>query len=138
MPNTTTAKPKTPAAKRARRTAPKNGRIRKAAKSDPLVTAQRPIWMAVGAVALAADAVQDFMDESLKRGKKLEQQARKEFKRGSADTRKAVKSTRKKAKKVVKEGERIADRVLHALEIPTHADIVSLEKKVNALAKKVV
>lgn len=141
---TTTAQPKAkaPAAKRPRKPQTKNGRVAPAKSSDTLTLVQRPLWIAVGAVALATDAVQDFLDESLKRGKKLEQSARKELKKGVADTRKTAKATRQKAKKgatkkLAKDGTRIADRVLHALEIPTHSDLVSLEKKVNALAKKV-
>ena len=132
---TTTPKAATPK----RRTKPqaRNGRARKSPQPESSLNVQRPLWITVGAFALAADALQDFLDEALKRGKKLESRARSELKKGSQETTKARKTVQKRARKVAKETNRIADRVLHALEIPTHADIKTLEKKVDALAKKV-
>lgn len=135
MPTTTTEKPaaKRSTAKRTRKPAAK------ATDRQDRIEVQRPLWMAVGAVALASDAVQDFLSEALKRGEKIEARARKEIKKrsnGKAKAPAAKAKSKPKARRQAGVGN-IADRVLHALEIPTHKDIVTLEKKVDALARKV-
>ena len=139
MPTTApAAKAKTPA----KRTAKPRTKTRKpAAKRADAV--QRPIWIAVGAVAMATEAVQDFLGDALKRGEKLEARARKELKKRTngaakpAPQPKAKAKPKAKNKKATLDAGKIADRVLHALEIPTHGDLVSLEKKVDALSRKV-
>lgn len=139
MPTTNTTKPKAPAkpkaAKRPAKSA-KGGRVTKRDSAESRLL-QRPLWIAVGAVALAAEAVQDFMDESLKRGEKLEGKARKELKKRRNGTSKVAHQQKAKARKLAKQSGRLADRVLNALEIPSHRDIVTLEKKVDAIARKV-
>lgn len=138
MPTTTTAKPK--AASRKKRTGARRSQTRKTTKQTEAQRAvQRPLWIAVGAVAIAAEAVQEFVEGALKRGEKLETRARAELKKRRNGTPKGATQhkAKAKAKKLVKRSSNIADRVLNALEIPSHRDIVNLEKKVDAIARKV-
>ncbi len=129
--------PKTKSSTRARKSSRKGTRKTTAPSVDAR-TLQRPLWIAVGAIALATEAVQDFVEESLKRGEKLETRARKEISKRRNGNAKPVRRQTAKAKKAPqKKNGGFADRFLNALEIPSHTDIVSLEKKVDAIARKV-
>lgn len=140
MASTTTKTRKTaPKRSSARTTKATKSRSRKPAakKVDRVAELQRPLWMAVGAVALAGEAVQDFLSEALKRGEKIEARARKELKKRTngkpvAKVKEAPENIRERLEKLD-----VSESVLHALDLPTHDDLERLEKKVNRLARKV-
>jgi len=124
-------------AKKARKPAAR----KKVEERDLAQEIQRPLWMAVGAVALAGDAVSHFLDDALKRGEKLEAKARKEIKsftNGKSSPVERVRSAESKAKRSAKrETVKISDRVLKVFDMPTHKDILTLERKIDELAKRV-
>ena len=142
---TTATKTKTTSSKakatRTRKPAASKATTNKAPERDLSVDLQRPLWVAVGAVALAGDAVQTFLDDALKRGEKLEKKARKELKSFTSQKGVTVERVRKaesKAKRKAKrETVKLSDRVLSALDMPTHKDIRTLERKIDQLAKRV-
>jgi poly(hydroxyalkanoate) granule-associated protein len=105
---------------------PKNGKER-----NPLLEASRKVLLAgIGAVALAQDEVEDFVDRLIERGEIAEKDGRK-LVREIMDKRK--KTTHEAEEKMGKQVEEILDR----LNVPTKADIEALSDKIAALTKKV-
>jgi polyhydroxyalkanoate synthesis regulator phasin len=100
-------------------------------ESRPLFDLARKVLLAsIGAMALAQDEVEDFVDRLVERGEIAENDGRKLVKE-IMDRRK--KETRKAEDEV---GKRVQE-VLERLNVPTKSDIEALSDKIATLAKKV-
>lgn len=98
---------------------------------NPFLDAARKVLLAgIGAVALAQDEIEDFVDRLVERGEIAEKDGRKLL-REVMDRRK--KETEKAGDEVSKRVEEILDR----MNVPTKADIEALGEKIAALTKKV-
>lgn len=100
-------------------------------ESRPLFDLARKVLLAsIGAMALAQDEVEDFVDRLVERGEIAEK-----------DGRKLVKEVMDRRKKETKKAEdEVGKRVqetLDRLNVPTKADIEALGDKIAALTKKV-
>jgi polyhydroxyalkanoate synthesis regulator phasin len=94
----------------------------------PLLDAARKVLLAsIGAVALAQDEIEDFVNRLVERGEIAEK-----------DGRKLVMDRRKKeAEKAEDEVGKRVEEVLDRMNVPTKADIEALGEKIAALSKKV-
>jgi poly(hydroxyalkanoate) granule-associated protein len=98
---------------------------------SPLFEASRKVLLAsVGAIALAQDEIEDFVNRLIERGQVAEQDGRKLI-HEIADRRK---KTTHAAKGVMA---RQVEAILDRLNVPTKADIQSLGEVIAALTKKV-
>jgi len=97
----------------------------------PLLEAARKVLLAsIGAVALAQDEIEDFVNRLVERGEIAEKDGRK-LVRELVDRRK--KEAEKAEDGITKRVEEILDR----MSVPTKADIKALGDKIAALSKKV-
>lgn len=98
---------------------------------NPLLDASRKVLLAaIGAVALAQDEIEDFVNKLVDRGEIAEK-----------DGRKLVREVMEKRKKSTKDvedetGKRIQD-VLNRMSIPSKKDIDELSDKISALTQKI-
>ncbi len=98
---------------------------------NPLFESSRRVLLAgIGAIALAQDEIEDFVDKLVERGELAEK-----------DGKKLVREVMERRKKTTKsaEGEmnkRVQD-VLDRLNVPTKSDIEALGEKIATLTKKV-
>jgi polyhydroxyalkanoate synthesis regulator phasin len=101
------------------------------AERKPLFDLARKVLLAgIGAVALAQEEIEDFVNRLIERGEIAEKDGRKLV-------REVMDKRKKEAEKAEDEiGKRIED-VLDRMSVPTKADIDSLGEKITALAKKV-
>jgi len=100
-------------------------------EASPLFeTARRVVLAAVGAVALASDEVENFVNKLVERGEIAEKDARKLMKEVTEKTEKQIKPAEKEMEKRLEE-------VRNTLSIPTKADIDALSNKVAELTAKV-
>ena len=93
-----------------------------------LLEATRKVMLAaVGAVGLAQDEMEDFVNRLVKRGEIAEK-----------DARKLVKEvTEKRRKNVQKGAEKRVDKMFDRMNIPSKADIEELNAKISILTAKV-
>lgn len=93
-------------------------------------TARKVLLAAIGAVALAQDELEEFVNRLIERGEIAEK-----------DGRKLLNEIREKRKKQAERAEeeinRRVEAVLERMRVPTKADIEALNEKIAALAKKV-
>lgn len=100
-------------------------------EANPLFdAARRVVLAAVGAVALASDEAENFVDKLVERGEIAEKDARKLMKEVTERTGKQIKPAEKKMEKRLEE-------MRNALNIPTKADIDLLSNKIAELTAKV-
>ncbi len=104
----------------------KNGKERNA-----LLEASRKVLLAsIGAIALAQDEIEDFVNRLIERGEIAEK-----------DGRKLVRELRERRKKTTHDAEekmsKQVEEILDRLNVPTKADIQALSDKIAALTKKV-
>lgn len=100
-------------------------------EANPLYeTVRRVVLAAVGAVALAQDEVERFINKMVERGEIAEKDARKLIKEVS-DKR------TNRTKGVEKDMEKRFEGLLERLNIPTKSDIDDLSEKIAALSTKV-
>jgi len=92
--------------------------------------ARRVVLAAIGAVALASDEVENFVNKLVERGEIAEKDARKLMKEVTEKTEKQIKPAEKQMEKRLEE-------VRNTLNIPTKADIDALSNKVAELTAKV-
>jgi poly(hydroxyalkanoate) granule-associated protein len=97
----------------------------------PLLEPVRRVLMAsIGAVALAQDEIEAFVNKLIERGEVAEE-----------DGRKLVRDLMDRRKERVEQAEEELDtrieKILGRMNIPTKSDIQSLSTKITALAKKV-
>ena len=97
----------------------------------PLLDSVRKVLLAsIGAVALAQDEVEDFVNKLIERGEIAEQ-----------DGKKLVGEMMEKRKRETKKAEDEMDKrvseLLERMNVPTKSDIDALSAKITALTKKV-
>ena len=103
----------------------------KESETRPLFEASRKVLLAaIGAIALAQDEIEDFVNRLVERGEIAEK-----------DGRKLMREVKDKRKKTVEGAEeetnkRVED-ILTRLNVPSKKDIDALSEKIAVLAKKV-
>ncbi|MBP8000117.1 MAG: phasin family protein [Chloroflexi bacterium] len=96
--------------------------------------ARKVLLAGVGAVALAQDEVEAFVNRLIERGEIAEKDGRKLINDVMDRRKKQMEDTQAKAKESL-EGR--VEAILHRMNIPTKSDIQLLSEKISALAKKV-
>lgn len=91
-------------------------------------SSRRVLLAGIGAIALAQDEIQDFVDKLVERGEIAEK-----------DGRKLMREVMEKRKKSTRQAEmnKHYQDFLERLNVPTKSDIESLSEKIAALSKKV-
>jgi len=112
---------------------------KKHASPDVAEALRRPFLISVGALALAEEQFSTLIESLVKRGQKAEKAGQKYIKKLRKNGSSLLKvQEKKKPKKEEKESkEDWVLRALRRLNIPTRKDIETLDKKVDALIKKV-
>lgn len=106
---------------------PTNG----AEERNPLLEAARKVLLAgIGAVALAQEEIEDFVNRLVERGEIAEKDGRKLV-------REVVDRRKKDAEKAEDEISKRVEEVLDRMSVPTKADIEALGEKIAHLSKKV-
>lgn len=101
------------------------------AEKSPLVEAVRKVLLAgIGAVALAQDEIEDFVNKLVERGEIAETDGRKLIKDVTA-------RRKKQAQKAETELDKRVEEILGHMNIPTKSEIEALGTKITALTKKV-
>lgn len=96
-------------------------------RSPLFETARRVVLAAVGAVALAQDEVEDFVNRLVERGEIAERDARKLMREVTARRR----------KRVGKQMDKRLEGILDSLNIPSKSDIDELSHKIAVLSTKI-
>ncbi len=101
------------------------------AERGPLLEAVRKVLLAgIGAVALAQEEVEDFVNKLVERGEIAEK-----------DGRKLIHDIRERRKKTTEKAEESLDKrveeLLGRMNVPTKADLEALSAKITVLTKKV-
>ncbi len=97
----------------------------------PLVDTVRKVLLAsVGAVALAQDEVEDFVDKLVERGEIAE-------KDGKSLVRDMMEKRKKQTAKAEQELDERIEELLHRMNVPTKSDIEALSAKISELTTKV-
>lgn len=120
--------------------AKKNAKAGRATENGALKALRRPLLISVGALSLAQEQVSELLNSLSKRGHKAQKASREYLEKLMENGSDIVKKIEKQADKVEKKAEVRGDlipRVLHLLNLPTREDIIALDKKVEALLKKV-
>ena len=91
--------------------------------------ARKLLLASIGAVALAQDELEAFVDKLVERGEIAENDGREIINKIADKGREVAKRTRTSRKSQVEE-------ILQTMDIPTRADIKALSNKISALAKK--
>jgi polyhydroxyalkanoate synthesis regulator phasin len=89
--------------------------------------ARKVVLAGIGAVALAQDEVEDFVNKLVERGEIAEKDARKLLRE----------VTDRRRRSAEKEMDRRLDDVLERMNVPSKADIDALGHKITALSRKV-
>lgn len=98
---------------------------------NPLLEATRKVLLAsIGAVALAQEEIEAFVNKLVERGEIAEKDGKK-LVRDVMDKRK------KEAKKAEDELDKRMEDLLDRMNVPTKSDIEALSAKITALSKKV-
>lgn len=101
------------------------------AERSPLVEAARRVLLAgFGAVALAQEEVEDFVNRLVERGEIAE-------KDGKKLVRDVMEKRKKEAKKAEGELDKRVEQILGRMNVPSKSDIEALSAKITALTKKV-
>ncbi len=99
-------------------------------RSPLLGMARRMLLAGIGAVALAQDEMEEFVNKLVERGEIAEQDGKKLI-------REMVERRRKEAQKAEDELDRRVEELLKRMNVPTKSDIEALSAKIVALTKKV-
>ena len=98
---------------------------------NPLLDAVRKVLLAsVGAVALAQDELEDFVNKLVDRGEIAE-------KDGRSLVHDMVEKRKKQTAKAEQELDQRIEELLHRMNVPTKSDIEALSAKVTELSAKV-
>lgn len=99
-----------------------------------LDTARKVLLASIGAVALAQEEVEEFVNRLVERGELAEKDGRKLIK----DVMERRKEKAREARREIRDDfdERI-EEMLKRMNVPTKSDIEALSRKVNGLSKKV-
>jgi len=98
---------------------------------NPLLEATRKVLLAsIGAVALAQEEIEVFVNKLVERGEIAE-------KDGKKLVRDVMEKRKKEAKKAEDELDKRLEDLLDRMNVPTKSDIEALSAKITALSKKV-
>jgi poly(hydroxyalkanoate) granule-associated protein len=98
---------------------------------NPFVEATRKVLLAsIGAVAIAQEELEAFVNKLVERGEIAEQD-------GKKLVRDVMERRKKEAKKAEDELEKRMEDILDRMNVPTKSDIEALSAKITALTKKV-
>ncbi len=98
---------------------------------NPLLEATRKVLLAsIGAVALAQEEIEAFVNKLVERGEIAE-------KDGKKLVRDVMEKRKKEAKKAEDELDKRIEDLLDRMNVPTKSDIEALSAKITALSKKV-
>jgi poly(hydroxyalkanoate) granule-associated protein len=98
---------------------------------NPLLEAARKVLLAgIGAVALAQEEIEDFVNKLVERGEIAE-------KDGKKLVREVMERRKKETDKAEDEIAKRVEDVLDRMNVPTKSDIEVLSEKISALSKKV-
>ncbi len=98
---------------------------------SPLLDGARKVLLAgVGAVALAQDEAEDFVNKLVERGEIAERDGKKLM-------RELLEKRKKQAKKVESSLDKRIEEILGRMNVPTKSDVQALSERVAALTKKV-
>jgi polyhydroxyalkanoate synthesis regulator phasin len=98
---------------------------------NPLFDAARKVVLAsIGAVALAQEEIEDFINKLVERGEIAEKDGKKLM-------REVMDKRKKGAEKAEDEVSKRVETILDQMNVPTKADIDALGDKISALSKKV-
>ncbi len=98
---------------------------------NPLLDAARKVLLAsIGAVALAQEEIEDFVNKLVERGEIAE-------KDGKKLVREVMEKRKKGQEKAEEEFSKSVEDILERMNVPTKADIDRLGDKISALSKKV-
>jgi poly(hydroxyalkanoate) granule-associated protein len=92
------------------------------------------VGMGQDAAASAQEEIVNLFDKLVNRGEEIEKERRGQFDEFVETRQKQVKEQRKKAEK---ELDKRIETVLHSLNIPSRKDVDSLNRKINALTRKI-
>ncbi len=99
--------------------------------ANPLLDTVRKVLLAsIGAVALAQDEIEDFVNKLVDRGQIAEQDGRKLLKD-------VMERRRKGAEKIDEGMDKRVEDLLNRMNVPSKADVEALSAKITALTKKV-
>lgn len=97
----------------------------------PLYEASRRVLLAsIGAIALAQDEIEDFVEKLVERGEIAE-------KDGKKLVREVIDKRKKDVSKAENELNKRIDEVVERMDVPTKADIDALGDQINELSDKV-
>jgi polyhydroxyalkanoate synthesis regulator phasin len=100
-------------------------------EQNPLYDAARKVVLAsIGAVALAQEEIEDFIERLVERGEIAEKDGRKLMKE-------VVDRRKKQAEKAEDDVTKRVETVLDHMNVPSKADIDALSEKITALSKKI-
>jgi poly(hydroxyalkanoate) granule-associated protein len=98
---------------------------------NPLFDAARKVLLAsIGAVALAQEELEDFVNRLVERGEIAEKDGKKLI-------RETMEKRKKEAQKAEDELDKRVEDLLDRMNVPTKSDIEALSAKISALTKKV-
>ncbi|MFC2042586.1 phasin family protein [Chloroflexota bacterium] len=98
---------------------------------SPLYEASRRVLLAsIGAIALAQDEIEDFVEKLVERGEIAE-------KDGKKLVREVIDKRKKDVSKAEDELNKRIDEVVERMDVPTKADIDALGDQINELSDKV-
>ena len=103
-------------------------------RNQMIEMARKVLLASVGAVALAQDEVEAFVNRLVERGEIAEKDGRKLINDVMDRRRKQMEDTQAKAKEGL---DSRVEAILHRMNIPTKSDIETLSQKIAALTKKV-
>jgi poly(hydroxyalkanoate) granule-associated protein len=91
----------------------------------------------IGAVSLAQDEVEDFVNKLIEKGEIAEKDGRKLLDDIDQKRKEQTGKVKKQTEKAEKELDKRLDGLLAKLNVPTKSDIDGLNKKIAALTKKI-
>ncbi|MBN1658812.1 MAG: phasin family protein [Anaerolineae bacterium] len=98
---------------------------------NPFIAMTRRILMAsIGAVALAQDEMESFVDRLVERGELAEQE-------GKDLLHDVMEKRRRETRRTEVEMESKVEETLHRMNVPTRSDIEALSAKITALGRKI-
>lgn len=102
-----------------------------AKEPNPLLEAARKVLLAgIGAVALAQEEIEEFVNRLVERGEIAE-------KDGKRLIREVMDRRKKEATKAEDEINKRIESVLERMNVPSKADVDALSEKISALSKKI-
>ena len=100
---------------------------------------RKVVLAALGAVGMAQDEVENFVEKLIERGEIAEQDGRKLIDEIREKSRETLKKSRERVQSRLglESREEELEEILHRMDIPTKSDIKALSAKIAALTRKV-